>query len=77
MFGFVVDLACRAPNARGNLEPGDLDERLGALYKVGDRPGTPWTDPNAHGSAFMRIYYFYLGYLNGAPACAKLRSGPI
>jgi predicted metalloprotease len=41
----------------------DGDEAATALfYDLGDSPGTPWWDANAHGSGSQRLYWFNKGY---------------
>ena len=56
----------------GRLSPGDLDESVVALYRARDVPGTPWTDPRAHGSAFDRTRAFIRGYDGGPADCAQI-----
>jgi hypothetical protein len=56
----------------GRLEAGDLDESVVALYRARDVPGTPWTDPRAHGSAFDRTRAFIRGYDGGPADCARI-----
>ena len=52
------------------LEPGDIDEALRVMFDARDRVGTPWFDPNAHGTAQARIRSFNLGYDRNTPkAC--------
>jgi predicted metalloprotease len=55
----------------GILDPGDLDEAVMAMYAVRDPVGTPWLDPNAHGSALDRIRSFSAGMDGGAATCAN------
>jgi hypothetical protein len=54
---------------RGLLEAGDLDEATLAVFTGRDLPGTPWTDPQAHGSGFERTRAFGDGFEAGARAC--------
>jgi len=51
------------------LEAGDLDEATLAVFTGRDLPGTPWTDPQAHGSGFERTRAFGDGFEAGAQAC--------
>ncbi len=51
------------------LEAGDLDEATLAVFIARDVPGTPWTDPAAHGSGFERTRAFGDGFKSGAEAC--------
>jgi predicted metalloprotease len=37
------------------LEAGDAGEVISILFQLGDPAGTPWLDPDAHGSAEQRI----------------------
>lgn len=55
----------------GSLQPGDLDEAIFTLYRERDPAGTPWLDPDAHGSAFERIGAFSEGYQQGPSLCAN------
>ncbi|RJK97990.1 neutral zinc metallopeptidase [Vallicoccus soli] len=51
------------------LEAGDLDEATVAVISARDVPGTPWTEPQAHGTGFQRIRAFGDGYEGGPTAC--------
>ncbi len=52
---------------RGLLDAGDLDEATFAVFSARDVPGTPFTDPSAHGSGFERTRALTTGY-EGDPA---------
>ena len=54
----------------GYLEAGDLDEATFAVLAARDVPGTPFTDPRAHGTGFERTRAFSDGYGDGPRACA-------
>jgi predicted metalloprotease len=54
---------------RNPLDVGDLDEATLAVFIARDMPGTPWTDPAAHGSGFERTRAFGDGFQSGAKAC--------
>jgi uncharacterized protein len=54
---------------RGQLTAGDLDEAVAGIYTGRDVPGTPFTDPRAHGSGFERIRAFGDGYEGGPRQC--------
>jgi len=54
---------------QGLLEAGDLDEATLAVFIARDLPGTPWTDPAAHGSGFERTRAFGDGFESGPEAC--------
>ena len=55
---------------QGQLEAGDLDEATFAVLGARDVPGTPFTDPRAHGTGFERTRAFSSGYGDGPQACA-------
>ena len=55
---------------QGFLEAGDLDEATFAVLAARDVPGTPFTDPRAHGTGFERTRAFSDGYGDGPRACA-------
>lgn len=46
-----------------------LDEATLAVFTARDVPGTPWTDPAAHGSGFERTRAFGDGFEAGAKSC--------
>ena len=54
---------------QGLLEAGDLDEATIAVFQARDVPGTPFTDPQAHGTGFERTRAFTDGYDEGAGSC--------
>lgn len=54
---------------QGYLEEGDLDEGGEALLSLGDRRGSKWFDPQAHGKPFERGAYFHKGWEGGIRAC--------
>ncbi len=51
------------------LEEGDIEEGITAIFKAGDPEGTPWFDPQAHGSSQERADSFQLGLDQGVDAC--------
>jgi len=57
-----------------DLEAGDLDEATYAVLSAADVPGTPFTDPRAHGTGFERIRAFSDGYEDGPRACSPARA---
>lgn len=59
----------RAVEEQGQLAAGDLDEATAGIYSGRDVPGTPFTDPRAHGSGFQRIRAFGDGYEGGPRQC--------
>jgi len=56
-------------NRRGILDQGDLEEALASLTNAGDPPGTPSSDPNAHGSPRSRRINFLSGFDAGVEIC--------
>jgi uncharacterized protein len=50
---------------RNLLEPGDIAEAIRLARRIGDAPGTPANDPNAHGSPRQRAAWFTRGYSSG------------
>jgi predicted metalloprotease len=59
----------RSVQEQGLLEQGDLDEATLAVFSARDVPGTPFTDPRAHGTGFERTRAFTDGYADGPRAC--------
>ena len=59
----------RSVQEEGLLEEGDLDEATLAVFAARDVPGTPFTDPRAHGSGFERTRAFADGYEDGPGRC--------
>ena len=55
-------------NARGELEPGDLEEAVAAVLSVGD-PADTWFDPTQHGTDLQRTAAFAIGFEGGAADC--------
>lgn len=56
---------------QGLLDAGDLDEATAGIYTGRDVPGTPFTDPRAHGSGFERIRAFGDGFEGDARLCLQ------
>jgi predicted metalloprotease len=56
---------------RGVLKEGDLDEAASLIYSIGDRPGTNWRDPSAHGTPRQRVAALQVGTEGGPTACAR------
>lgn len=54
--------------ARGLLNAGDVREAVALARLVGDAPGSPKNDPNAHGTAAQRESWFKRGYDTGKAA---------
>jgi uncharacterized protein len=59
----------REVQEQGLLDAGDLDEATLAVFSARDVPGTPFTDPRAHGTGFERTRAFADGYEGGAGTC--------
>jgi len=58
---------------KGMLGGGDLDEATAAVFAARDVPGTPWTDPRAHGTGFERTRAFGDGFEAGPKVCYPAR----
>lgn len=54
---------------KGMLEDYDLDEGGAKLFNIGDKHGTPWFDPQAHGRPIARIDAYLEGYKRGTKQC--------
>jgi len=53
------------------LEEGDVEEGAQLIYQLGDPRGTPWNDPEAHGTPKQRYAAFMEGVENGAQECVE------
>lgn len=51
--------------ARSLLEAGDVQEAVRAASAIGDVPGVPPRDPDAHGTGEQRVFWFMRGYDSG------------
>jgi predicted metalloprotease len=56
------------------LSAGDLDEAIAGFLVFRDAPGTPQSDPGAHGTAFQRVAAFRDGVVDGVRECRKFAS---
>jgi len=54
-----------------------LDSSVRAILALRDQPGTPATNPQAHGLAFDRVNAFQTGYEHGARECATFATGNV
>ncbi|MCW2837312.1 MAG: putative protein of unknown function zinc metallopeptidase [Marmoricola sp.] len=54
-----------------------LDSSIRALPALRDQPGTPGTNPQAHGLAFDRVNAYQTGYEQGAEKCSKFPQGEV
>jgi predicted metalloprotease len=54
-----------------------LDSSLRAIPLLRDQPGTPATNPQAHGLGFDRVNAFQEGYADGVPRCARFPEGDV
>jgi predicted metalloprotease len=52
-----------------------LDSSVRALPTLRDQPGTPGTNPQAHGLGFDRVNAYQTGYESGASECARFPEG--
>ncbi len=55
--------------ARGWLDPGDIDEAILLTTAAGDPTGTTVDNPNAHGTSAQRVDAFLTGYQEGLTGC--------
>lgn len=55
----------RSVYEEGSLERGDVEEAVQSLQNVADLPGTPPTDPAAHGNEQQRVDAFMTGFESG------------
>jgi uncharacterized protein len=61
--------------SRGKLDREDFDSAVEVLRKEQDAAGVPWTDSQAHGTAFERIDNFGKGVDGGPTACINPNNG--
>jgi hypothetical protein len=61
---------------RSLLEKGDIQEGLRIASYVGDLPGTPPGDPDAHGTPKQRMLWFMRGYVGGNGSSCDTGSVP-
>ncbi|GAA1152518.1 neutral zinc metallopeptidase [Nocardioides aquiterrae] len=54
-----------------------LDSSIRAIPLLRDQPGTPATNPKAHGLGFDRVNAFQTGYESGASRCATFPDGNV
>jgi predicted metalloprotease len=66
---FAGAFARHANDVQKILEPGDLNEALSILFRLGN-PDVPWLDPQAHGSPGDRIDAFHYGFRRSVKGCA-------
>ncbi len=57
------------------LAAGALDTAISTVLVLRDQPGTPATNPQAHGLGFDRVNAFQTGYEGGTRECAALPDG--
>lgn len=57
---------------QGLLGENAADQAADAVISVADPEGTPWNDPDAHGTAEERLEAFALGVENGAAGCVEI-----
>jgi predicted metalloprotease len=58
-----------------SLTSGALDRSISAILVLRDQPGTPATNPQAHGLGFDRVNAFQTGYEGGVRECKALAEG--
>jgi predicted metalloprotease/PKD repeat protein len=66
----------RDAKARGLVDDLDIEAAVVGLFRVRDRPGIPWFDPNAHGTAGLRIDAFNAGVERDVAACVSAPAPP-
>jgi predicted metalloprotease len=54
-----------------SLNDGALDSAIATILTLRDQPGTPATNPQAHGLGFDRVNAFQTGYEGSAQRCAQ------
>jgi predicted metalloprotease len=59
------------------VEETALDSSIRAIPLLRDQPGTPATNPQAHGLGFDRVNAFQTGYESGAGRCATFPNGNV
>lgn len=59
------------------VAPSALDGSIRAIPALRDQPGTPATNPQAHGLGFDRVNAFQTGYQSGAARCATFAKGHV
>lgn len=62
-------------SSRFDVSIEDLDNALAGILSLRDAPGSPATDPNAHGSGFDRVGAFQQGFEDGAKRCSTYVDG--
>ena len=75
--GAWVAFAEDSPSDPVAVDPSALDSSVRAIPALRDQPGTPATNPNAHGLAFDRVNAYQTGYENGAERCARFPDGDV
>jgi predicted metalloprotease len=55
---------------RLQLDQGDFTEFTAGMRSIGDPAGTPWFDPNAHGTGPERVQAFWDGFAKGHLRCS-------
>ncbi len=51
------------------IDTTDVLAAVDLMMRIGDPAGTPWFDPDAHGTSEQRVAAFVSGYRNGLPGC--------
>ncbi|MDP9359220.1 MAG: neutral zinc metallopeptidase, partial [Chloroflexota bacterium] len=59
----------RDVEAQGWIEGDDVRDAATLTRLFGDRPGSAWDDPEAHGTGPQRVRAFTRGYEDGPPGC--------
>lgn len=75
--GAWVAYAQSSPRDTIDVDERALDRSVWAILALRDAPGTPATNPRAHGLAFDRVNAFQTGYDQGAEECATFPQGNV
>ncbi len=75
--GAWVAFAEHSPTDPVEVAPAALDASVRALPSLRDQPGTPATNPQAHGLAFDRVNAYQTGYESGVSRCSTFPQGEV
>ena len=75
--GAWVAYARSSPSDQVVVNAEALDSSVRAIPLLRDQPGTPGTNPQAHGLGFDRVNAYQTGYAQGATECATFPDGNV